>query len=111
MVIRTIPHDLSPELARVALQAAFDFYRERFPGANIAMDWKSDRTAVVRFAVKALVLTGTVDLQPRGYQLALQAPFVFKIFQKQAVRIVEEQARRWIARAKAGELNRPQTAS
>ena len=46
-----------------ALQAAFDFYRARFPRANIAMDWKGEQTAVVHFAVKALVLKGTVDLQ------------------------------------------------
>jgi hypothetical protein len=101
----TIKHDLSQELARKATRKAFESYAQRFTAYNPTATWKTDDKADVGFKVKGVSLNGTVELRPNAIDLELDVPFLFKIFQKQAMDIIEEEIKVWIGKAKAGEID------
>lgn len=100
----TISHDLSPELAKTATERAFDSYRAKLPEYDPRATWTSATEAKVSFKVKGVGLDGGVRLRPGEIELELDVPFVFKIFQKKAMDIIEREVREWLVKAKNGQL-------
>lgn len=100
----SIPHDLSPELAKTATERAFESYRAKLPEYDPTATWKSPTEADVAFKVKGVSLKGGVRLRPGEVELELDVPFVFKIFQKKAMDIIEREVSEWLGKAKRGEL-------
>ena len=100
-----IEHDLSDDLAKRATERAYETYRERFEKYNPTATWVTDRRAEVGFEAKGIKLQGSIALEPGQIELELKVPFAFKIFQKRALQIIEEEIEAWIARARAGELD------
>ena len=99
-----LPHDLDPTQARALVEAAFGFYRSRYPRAKISLAWNSDETATVGFGARGFSFHGTVLLRPGGIELELELPFVFRVFHKQALRVVDAEAKKWLERARSGSL-------
>lgn len=99
-----IKHDLSPELAKRATEAAFATYAERFANYNPTADWSSDTKADISFSAKGVKITGSFELHPGEIEMNLKVPFLLKPFTGRAVRVVEESIQEWVEKAKAGEV-------
>lgn len=100
-----IPHDISDALAKKATLKAFESYAERFSEYNPTADWISDSKANISFNAKGIKLDGVLELVPRGILLDMSVPFAFKLFQKKAIGVIEEEIKRWIERARNGEFD------
>lgn len=92
-------------MAKKATEKAFAGYKERFASYNPTADWVSDTRAEIGFSAKGVKLDGAVELEPDRIVLELEVPFLFRMFQGKALKIVEEEITEWIERAKAGELD------
>jgi Putative polyhydroxyalkanoic acid system protein (PHA_gran_rgn) len=101
-VKHAIPHNLTPETARTALERAFASYKEKYAEYNPSMTWENDKRAAIGFKVKGVSLDGAIDLQPNKMEVELDVPFLFKPFQKKAIEIVEREVRVWIDKAEQG---------
>jgi hypothetical protein len=99
-----IPHDLSPEIAKKAVERAFESYQARFSEYNPSASWSSPTNAAIGFKVKGMALDGNIELVPGKIVLNLDVPFLLRPFQKKAVDIIDQEVRSWIARAQRGEI-------
>jgi len=100
----SVPHDLNPELAKRATEKAIETYCEKFADYNPSVNWSANNRAAVEFKVKGLSLKGEFHLVPGAIEIDMKVPFALKIFQGKAVQVVDKAIRKWIDRAKAGEL-------
>ncbi|MCC6646233.1 MAG: polyhydroxyalkanoic acid system family protein [Polyangiaceae bacterium] len=100
----SIRHDLTSELAKTATERAFESYRQKLPEYDPRATWTSPTEAKVTFKVKGVGLDGAVRLRQGEVELELDVPFVFKIFQKRAMEIIEREVREWLEKAKSGQL-------
>lgn len=100
-----MPHDLSPELAKLAAERAFASYREKYANYNPVLTWISDERAKASFSAKGVTLNGTVELLPKSIAFDLDVPFLLRPFKKKAMDIMDRELNHWIAKAKAGELD------
>jgi len=99
-----MPHDLSPDLAKKAAERAFDAYREKYGDYKPTLTWTTDTHADASFSAKGIKLAGHIELKPRAIEFELDVPFVFRIFKKKALEIMERELAFWVDKAKAGEL-------
>jgi hypothetical protein len=104
MARHKIPHGLSLDLAQRATRAALESYREQFPEVQPTGRWTSDSHAEVSFTVAGKTLRGEVDVDPQNILLDLDVPLVFRPFRSTALRIIDEEIRAWIAKARDGRL-------
>lgn len=100
----TVPHDLEPDKARLVTDKALHAYKERFAEFNPEVRWQGDDRAEVEFKAKGVTMKGTFELRPGQIAMDMDVPFVFKLFQKKAIEVVEREIKEWIGRAKRGEL-------
>ncbi len=99
-----VHHDLGQERATQVAKAAFDSYKERFAKYKPQAHWTSDRHADIDFNVKGVSLTGALDVNPKSIEMDLEVPFLFKPFKGKAISLIEEEIRKWMAKAQAGEI-------
>jgi hypothetical protein len=99
-----VPHDLEFSVAKKAVERAFESYSERFADYSPTMSWANDRTANVGFSVKSITLKGSIEIEPKTINMELDVPFVFRIFKNQALKVIEGEIRKWVDKAKAGEI-------
>lgn len=99
-----VPHDLGQDRATQVAKAAFESYKQRFAKYNPQAHWINDRHADIDFNVKGVSLTGTLDVNPTDIQMDLDVPFLFKPFKGKAIGLIEEEIKKWMAKAKAGEI-------
>lgn len=99
-----IKHDLEPAIARRATQSAFDTYAKRFADYNPKADWLNEDHAKVSFSAKGLTLKGDFKLRPGEIEMNLDVPFLLRPFQGRAVKVVEDEIREWVEKAKRGEV-------
>lgn len=97
-----IVHDLPLDLARRAARRALDSYKERFTRYDPTLRWLDDDRAVLGFAIKGIVLSGTFTVMPSAFGLTLDVPFLLRPFKGKAIEVIEREVRLWVGRAKAG---------
>ena len=102
-----VAHDLSVPLAKAAVNKAFESYSKRFAEYKPTLTWTDERNAKAGFSVKGITLHGGFEVGERAIGLELDVPFIFRIFKKQALDVIEKEVAVWIAKAKAGELTEP----
>jgi hypothetical protein len=100
----SVAHDLGEEEAKNVANSAFDSYKARFAEYRPTATWVGDKHADISFSVKGLSLKGTIDLKPQSFELDLAVPFLLKPFKGKALGVIEEEIRKWIGKAKAGQL-------
>lgn len=100
----SVPHDLSPELAKTAAEKAFAAYAERFAEYRPVMRWLDDQRSETSFTVKGITLTGTIELGRREILLDLDVPFLLRPFKAKAIQVIEREIRTWVERARTGKL-------
>lgn len=99
-----VPHDLGPDQAKKVAEAAFDSYKARFAEYNPTVSWAGDRRANISFKVKGVTLNGGIDIRDSSFDLDLDVPFLLRPFKGKALSVIEEEIKKWIAKAKAGKL-------
>jgi hypothetical protein len=100
----SIKHSLSQEMARKVTRKAFDSYKQRFADYNPTDKWVNEDKSEISFSAKGVSMKGVIELKPSEIQLELDVPFLFKVFQKKAISIIEEEIKKWIVKAEAGEV-------
>lgn len=100
-----IKHDLEMEKVKKATQKAMDAYSERFAKYNPSAEWTSDTEAVISFSAKGVEMDGNLSLRPKEIELELDVPFVFKVFRKKAIAIIDSEINTWLGKARRGELD------
>jgi hypothetical protein len=100
----TVSHDLGRAQAKKVAEAAWKSYCQRFANYNPTCDWLSEYAAKIGFKVKGVALKGELDVGDKDIGLDLDVPLLLRPFKGQALQVIEEEIRRWIAKSKAGEI-------
>lgn len=100
----TVPHDLGREQAKRVAEAAIRSYSDRFASYNPTCEWQNDYCANIGFKVKGIALKGSLDVGDKDIGLKLDVPFLMRPFKGQALQVIEEEIKKWIAKSKAGQL-------
>ncbi|HSN98904.1 MAG TPA: polyhydroxyalkanoic acid system family protein [Candidatus Nanopelagicales bacterium] len=99
-----VPHDLDQDTARRVTDKAFSAYKDRFAEYNPTLQWVNDQRAEVGFSAKGISLKGAFELKPGQIEMDLDVPFLLRPFKGKAISVIDEEIKRWIGKAKAGEL-------
>ena len=83
---------------------AWESYRERFSKYSPTIDWQTDTKAKVGFKAKGIQLDGVLELMEGRIEMDLDVPFLLKPFRKVALEVIENEIKKWVQKAKAGEL-------
>lgn len=100
----TVPHDLDLDTAKKATAKALESYKERFSDYQPEVSWLDERRAEVQFKALGATLKGLFQLTPSAVEMEMDVPLRFKLFQKKAVDVVDREIKKWIEKAKQGEL-------
>lgn len=101
----SVPHDLGQEMGIKVAKAAYDSYKERFAKYNPTANWVSDSKCDLGFTAKGISLAGTLEVYADRIDMELDVPFLLKPFKGKALSVIEEEIRKWIDKAKAGEVS------
>jgi len=104
MADHRIAHGLSLELAQRATRAALESYRRQFSENDPTASWLSDSHATVAFTVVGHTLGGDVRVDEHHVHLELEVPLIFRPFRNAALKVIDEEIRGWIAKARLGQL-------
>lgn len=100
----SVSHDLDSATAKRVAEHAADAYAQRFAKYDPQVQWVSDSRCMVRFKAKGIKVEGALELEPGKITMEMEVPFLLRIFQKQAVGIIEEEIQSWLGKARAGEI-------
>jgi hypothetical protein len=98
-MVHTIPHDLSPEAVRQALQRAIAEYQARFPAYHPELHFPAGDAAEFTFEVRGRRLRGHMQLLPGRIVVDFPVPLVLRLFEGRARRIVDQEVARWLGSA------------
>ena len=99
-----VAHDLGEERARLVAQAAFNSYKEKFGNYDPKANWVDDRRCEISFNVKGIKLNGAMQVFSDKIEMDLDVPFMLRPFKGKALRVIEGEIQKWVAKAKAGEI-------
>jgi hypothetical protein len=99
-----IEHDLSPELARKAVQGAVSAYSEKLAKYSPTIEWRGEDQVDVGFKAKGLSLSGTLKLVPNAVLVDMDVPFLLRPFRKTALDVIETQVKEWVRKAHSGDV-------
>lgn len=100
----TVNHDLGQDKAKRVALAAIDSYKARFAEYQPKANWVNDQHADISFSVKGITLSGSMEVGPKTIDMDLEVPFLLRPFKGKAMGVIEEEIRKWIGKAKAGEI-------
>lgn len=99
-----LTHDLSAETAKRCLEKALEGYASRFPDYRPTYTWRSPEEVAISFSAKGMTLKGGVKLRPGAMEIDLDVPLLLRPLKGTAIRVIEDEFRKWMAEAKAGRL-------
>ncbi len=100
----SVSHDLGEAKAREAAEAAFASYKEKLAQYDPRAKWVSDTKSEISFSVKGIKLRGALEVTGDSIDIELQVPLLLRPFQGQALKVIENEVRGWVDKARAGEL-------
>lgn len=100
----SVAHDLGRPQAKRVAEAAWNSYSSRFASYSPRCEWKSEYSANIGFNVKGVNLNGAIDVNDNDISLDLDVPFLLRPFKGQALKVIEDEIRNWIAKSKAGQV-------
>jgi hypothetical protein len=100
----SVPHDLGHEKAKKAAEAALASYSQKFAKYSPKTQWVSESKANISFNIKGMTMSGSMEVLPTAIEMDLDVPFLFRPFKGQALGIIENEIKAWIAKAKKGEV-------
>jgi hypothetical protein len=99
-----VPHDLDPATARKVAEKAWESYSERFAKYKPTMAWVRENEARIGFRAKGISLSGVLELAEGAIDMDLEVPLLLRPFKKTAIDVIEQEIRKWVAKAKNGDL-------
>jgi hypothetical protein len=99
-----IHHGLDPELAKKACDKAMEAYSARFSDYNPTFRWKDDRRGELAFSAKGVTVKGEIEVQGPDIFVELEVPFILRIFKGKAMKVIDEEVKKWVEKARNGEL-------
>jgi hypothetical protein len=102
-VKQTIDTNLDKARSKVAIDKAMDEYKKRFAEYSPRYDWKSDDAGEFSFNAKGVKLQGTIRVRDNKVDVDMDVPFLFRIFQGSAMKVIQEQVEHWVEKVKKGE--------
>lgn len=99
-----IEHGVTQQQAKEAIEAAIKVYSRKFPQFSPRSEWPDDHRAKVSFTVKGRTLTANIEIHSKTIESEMQVPFLFLPFRGRALKVIEDEIRKWVARAKSGEI-------
>ncbi len=100
-------HDLGLELACLTTEAACAEYMKRFERFHPQLTWHDRCHAEVVFSARGLKIVGRFEVLAHGLVLDLEVPLLLRPLQTRGVAVIDREFRRWIDRARAGDLGAP----
>jgi hypothetical protein len=100
----SVSHDLGKDLAKKATTAAFAAYSERFAKYNPTAKWTGDDHADISFSAKGMTIKGSIDVRATSIDIDMDVPLLLRPFKRVAEEVVEREIRKWVDKAKQGEL-------
>jgi len=100
----SVPHDLGREKAKTVAERALESYAKRFAAYNPSVSWTGDHQASIGFKAKGVSLSGSLSVEERSIDMDLEVPFLLRPFKGKALGVIEEEIRKWVAKAKQGEV-------
>jgi hypothetical protein len=100
----SVAHDLGRDRAKKVAEAAWGSYSARFSDYAPSCRWTTDYSAQIGFKVKGVSLSGGLDVNDNDITLDLDVPFLLRPFKGQAMKVIEDEIRRWIGKSKSGEI-------
>lgn len=101
---RTIDTGLDKAVARAAIDHAMAAYMTRFAKYHPSFEWKGEDEGVFVFRAKGLSLRGRIAIHDQKIDVDMDVPVVFRVFQHRAMKVIGEEVRGWVDKAKRGEL-------
>lgn len=99
-----VRHELDAEAARRVAVHAAEAYRERYARYSPRIEWVTPSHCRIHFRVRGVALRGDLVLVPGAIEMKLDVPLVLRPFRGKAISVIDEEIRRWLAKARAGEI-------
>ena len=99
-----VPHGLGQDRAKQVAEAALKSYSDRFSQYSPRSNWVSPTRAAISFSVKGMALNGGLEIRDKDFELDLDVPFLLRPFKGTALSVIEEEIKKWVAKAQAGSL-------
>jgi hypothetical protein len=100
----TIDTGLDKEMSKKAIDKAMDAYKADFAEYSPRFDWTSDDRGEFAFNAKGVKLNGNILVLDRKVEVDMHVPLLFRVFQSRAMKVIEDQVRMWVEKARRGEL-------
>jgi len=100
---QTIDTNLDKARSKIAIGKAMDEYKKRFAEYQPRYDWVSDDAGEFSFSAKGVKLEGTIQIRDNKVDVDMDVPFLFRIFQGSAMKVIQEQVEHWVEKVKKGE--------
>jgi hypothetical protein len=99
-----VHHGLGFETAKKVAEAAVGSYTARFQKYDPKISWKTERKAEISFKVKGVSLEGVLEVGDENIEMDLDVPFLLRPFKGTALSVIDEEIKKWLVKAKAGEI-------
>ncbi len=106
-VNNTLRHEVTHQEAREAIRTALAVYCRKFPQYQPTTAWLDENKAHTSFRYKHFSLVAEVEVLGDRIEMGMDVPLLFWPFKTAALALIENEIRKWLARAKAGELRPP----
>lgn len=100
-----IHHGLSLELAKKAIDKAMEAYSARFADYSPSFDWTSETKASLGFKARGVTVAGEIEIAGPKVLVDLEVPLLLRIFKGRAMDVIDQEVKKWIEKARAGELD------
>jgi putative polyhydroxyalkanoic acid system protein len=100
----TVVHGLGREQAKKVTEAAWQSYSSRFSEYSPTVTWTNDYAAKIGFKAKGISINGDIEVNEKDIGIDLDVPFLLKPFKNTAIKVIEEEIQKWIAKSKAGQI-------
>src|SRR5690349_12547110 len=102
-VSNQLKHGVTQEQARRAIDTALKVYCRKFPEYQPHTRWLNPHRAETTFHYKRMTLVAKVAVHNEHIDMGMDVPLLFYPFRNRALAFIENEIRKWLARAKAGE--------
>lgn len=99
-----IHHGLDLALAKLAVGKAMEAYTARFAKYDPTFAWDTETTGRMSFNAKGVTVTGDIEILGHEVTVDLQVPFIFRLFRRKAIDVLDREVKAWCAKARNGEL-------
>jgi len=88
---------------RGVIDNAYASYATRLSDYSPKLEWKTEREAIVSFAVWNKILQANFALNEEEIRITGEVPLLFRAFQGRIEKVLGEEVERWLAKARAAE--------